>query len=119
MNLWNNSSHITGYIAITNNDIILLAKILFLYLFYFSQDSSNPIPGGGTALVSVDSRSESLHISLAFNGIFPESYPPNSNVILELVPPSRGEGEAVPVREVSYESCITRIRGISHQSNVR
>nr|ADO17754.1 short gastrulation protein [Parhyale hawaiensis] len=44
------------------------------------------LPGGGTAIVSVDSRSESLHISLVFNGIFPPSASHNVSMVLQLTP---------------------------------
>ncbi|KAF2344457.1 CHRD protein [Trinorchestia longiramus] len=51
-----------------------------------SSASSPHLPGGGTAIVSVDSRSESLHISLVFNGIFPPSVAYNISMVLQLTP---------------------------------
>lgn len=44
------------------------------------------LPGGGTAIVSVDSRSESLHVSLIFNGIFPSFAANNTTMVLQLTP---------------------------------
>uniref|UniRef100_A0A2P2I3W9 Short gastrulation protein n=1 Tax=Hirondellea gigas TaxID=1518452 RepID=A0A2P2I3W9_9CRUS len=51
-------------------------------------ESGPRLPGGGTAIVSVDSRSESLHVSLVFNGIFPSTspHPTNTTMVLELTP---------------------------------
>ncbi|XP_018017544.1 dorsal-ventral patterning protein Sog-like [Hyalella azteca] len=54
-----------------------------------SGSSSPGLPGGGTAMVSVDSKSESLHISLIFNGIFPPGVDYNVSMKLQLTP-SRG-----------------------------
>lgn len=48
--------------------------------------SSSSLSGGGTAIISVDRQTDSLHISLVFNGIFASGEHSNVTVLLQLFP---------------------------------
>ena len=52
---------------------------------YPHHNTPPPSPGGGTAIISVDARTDSLHISLVFNGVFGRA-PRNASLIVELLP---------------------------------
>lgn len=51
-----------------------------------SPASSSSLSGGGTAIISVDRQTDSLHISLVFNGIFASGEHSNVTVQLQLFP---------------------------------
>lgn len=44
------------------------------------------LSGGGTAIISVDRKTDSLHVSLVFNGVFDSGETHNVSLIVELVP---------------------------------
>lgn len=44
------------------------------------------LSGGGTAIISVDRRTDSLHVSLVFNGVFATGESQNVSLVVELLP---------------------------------
>lgn len=54
------------------------------------------LSGGGTAIISVDRKTDSLHVSLVFNGVFGSGETHNVSLVVELVP----ERALEPVSEI-------------------
>ncbi|KAK8753730.1 hypothetical protein OTU49_001336 [Cherax quadricarinatus] len=48
--------------------------------------ANQTLGGGGTAIISVDRKTDSLHVSLVFNGIFAERETHNATLVVELLP---------------------------------
>ena len=46
----------------------------------------NTLTGGATAIISVSAASDSLHLSVIFNGIFKKSDANNVSIVIELIP---------------------------------
>ncbi|RXG71906.1 Dorsal-ventral patterning protein Sog [Armadillidium vulgare] len=51
-----------------------------------NEDDNSSLPSGGTAVISVSAPSDSLHISLVFNGIFSPNDERNVTLAVELLP---------------------------------
>ncbi|XP_071520088.1 dorsal-ventral patterning protein Sog-like isoform X3 [Panulirus ornatus] len=48
--------------------------------------ANQTLSGGGTAIISVDRKTDSLHVSLVFNGIFAPGEAHNATLVVELLP---------------------------------
>ncbi|XP_069192318.1 dorsal-ventral patterning protein Sog isoform X2 [Procambarus clarkii] len=48
--------------------------------------ANQTLSGGGTAIISVDRKTDSLHVSLVFNGIFAAEESRNATLVVELLP---------------------------------
>ncbi|XP_037782803.1 dorsal-ventral patterning protein Sog-like [Penaeus monodon] len=59
---------------------------VFSALLRPSPAANQTLSGGGTAIISVDARTDSLHISLVFNGIFGPGEAHNATLVVELTP---------------------------------
>lgn len=59
---------------------------VFSALLVPSPDASQALGGGGTAMISVSAKTDSLHVSLVFNGVFSKGEAHNATLKVELVP---------------------------------
>ncbi|XP_042225564.1 dorsal-ventral patterning protein Sog-like isoform X1 [Homarus americanus] len=48
--------------------------------------ANQTLSGGGTAIISVDRKTDSLHVSLVFNGVFADGEAHNASLVVELLP---------------------------------
>lgn len=51
-----------------------------------NDNANQTLPAGGTAIISVSALSDSLHVSLVFNGIFRSNDEHNVSIVMELRP---------------------------------
>lgn len=59
---------------------------VFSSLLIPSPTANQPLSGGGTAIISVDRKTDSLHVSLVFNGVFGPGESHNATLAVELMP---------------------------------
>ncbi|XP_066975982.1 dorsal-ventral patterning protein Sog-like isoform X2 [Macrobrachium rosenbergii] len=59
---------------------------VFSSLLIPSPTANQTLSGGGTAIISVDRKTDSLHVSLVFNGVFGASETHNASVAVQLTP---------------------------------